>query len=72
MYWALKTYGLGVLNLRPVRGSKQNFRLSRETILKLIGKKHSNETRLLMSFAKIKENNPNYSKSNVVSTHVNV
>ena len=70
--WALKTYGLGVLNLRPVRGSKQNFRLSRETILKLIGKKHSNETRLIMSLAKMKENNPNYGKSNVVSTCVNV
>ncbi len=65
---------LGVLNLRPVRGSGQgqgqNFRLSNETVLKLIGKKQKDDTRLILRLAKQKENNPNYGKLNVVSTHI--
>lgn len=70
--WALKTYHLGVLNIRPVRGSGQNFRLSNETIFKLIGKKHKDDTRLILRLAKLKENNHNFNKLNVVSTRINI
>ena len=72
--WALKTYHLDVLNIRPVRGSGQNFRFSNETSIHkwMDGKKHKDDTRLLLRLAKLKENNFNFNKINVVSTRINI
>jgi len=61
-----------VLNIRPVIGSGQRFRLSNEVVLKLIGKKHKEDTKLLMSVSKLGENNPNFGKLNVVSTYTKI
>lgn len=39
--WALRMSGNKVLNIRPVRGYGQRFRLSNEVVLKFIGKNHN-------------------------------
>ncbi len=70
--WALTMYVNKVLNIRSVRGSGQIFRLSNEVVLKLVGKNHKEDTKLLMSVSKLGENNPKFGKLNVVSTYIKI
>ena len=70
--WALKTYGLKVLNIRPVRGGGHKFRQSNTTVLKATGTQRDKETRLKMSSAKLNSGNPNYGKTGVISSRTKI
>lgn len=68
----LETSKSNVLNIRPVKGHGQKFKLWNFSIYKLIGRKHLDKTKLFIKTTMLKDNNPNYSKSNVVSTKIRV